>query len=53
MSRTIKNPKFKFVSKIKLGKNMKLSAKEKRKTLKDETNPRVFKLKGANEWNIL
>lgn len=48
MSRTIKNKNPSY----NIGKKMKLAAKEKRKTLKDETNPRVFKRKSANEWSF-
>lgn len=53
MSRTLKDTKRKenHLSGIRLGRNMKLSAKEKRKKLKNETNPRVVKLKGANCWD--
>ena len=31
---------------------MKQEAREHRKVLKNETNPKVFKRKSANEWNI-
>ena len=48
MSRTIKNKNPSY----NIGKKMKLAAKEKRKTLKDETNPRVLKLKSANLWDF-
>ena len=39
-------------SRVRLGKKMKQAAKEKRKTLKNETNPKVFKRKSANEWDF-
>ena len=48
MSRTKNNKKPSY----NIGKKMKQAAKEKRKTLKDETNPRVYKLKGANLWDF-
>ena len=54
MSRTIKDTnKENCRSRVRLGKKMKQAAKEKRKTLKNETNPKVFKRKSANEWNII
>ena len=54
MSRTTKDTnKENCRSQVKLGKKMKLAAKEKRKTLKFETNPRVFKIKSADEWDII
>ena len=54
MSRTKKdNKKDNYNSRIRLGKKMKQVAKEKRKTLKNETKPKVFKRKSANEWNII
>ena len=49
MSRTKKDN---YNSRMRLGKKLKEEAKEHKKTLKNETNPKVFKLKSANLWDI-
>ena len=53
MSRTKKDSKKdNYNSRMRLGKKLKEEAKEHKKTLKDETNPKVFKRLSANEWDI-
>lgn len=50
MGKTYKDKK--EYNNIKLGKKMKESAKQKRKTLKLETNPKILKRMSANEWDF-
>ena len=52
MSRTKKDIRRSGRMYIGIGQKMKQAAKEKRKTLKNETNPRVLKLKSANLWDF-
>jgi hypothetical protein len=53
MSKTYKDKSdiVKWKSKSKISFKMKREAKEKRKKLKYETNPRVLKLASCDSWN--
>ena len=53
MSRTKKDSNKKnYRSRIRLGKAMKQEAREHRKVLKFETNPKVVKRKSADRWSF-
>ncbi len=56
MGKTYKDKRSKDKStwvKAKVSKKLKLESREKRKSLKGETNPRVLKLSSSNDWHIL
>ncbi len=52
MSRTHKDRKKNIKAIIKLGKKVKADAKTKKKTLKNEINPRALKLGSADQWDF-
>jgi hypothetical protein len=55
MGKTFKDKRSKDKStwvKARISKKLKVSAKSKRKSLITETNPRVLKLAGADEWDF-
>lgn len=52
MSRTYKDKNKSALSKARVGKKTKREAGQKRKTLSLETNPRVLKLKSADNWDF-
>ena len=56
MGKTFKDKRSKDKStwvKARVSRYLKISSKNSRNRLKEETNPRVLKLSGADEWNIL
>jgi hypothetical protein len=53
MSRTYKDQRKKdnYDSRMRISKKVKREAKQKRKRLKDETNPQALKRQSADRWN--
>ena len=51
MGKTWKDKNKHWRTKTRVARNVKMSAREKRKALRLETNPSVLKKQGADEWD--